>query len=121
MKVEQLSEYVINELKLLGVNHHKKKRKNVDQVNVFIIIFFSLFKNFFLKNWKCRQSIFRTPMCLLEQTDVVLANGRVVQIPTFVADACSRILEQVETEGLFRKAGSFSRQKEICVSSKTLI
>lgn len=55
------------------------------------------------------------PLAALELTDVVLASGGVVQIPKFVADACQRILEQVETEGLFRKAGSANRQKEIRV------
>lgn len=55
---------------------------------------------------------------LLELTDVVLANGGIVQVPQFVADACARILEHVDTEGIFRKAGSSLRQKEIKVSRK---
>lgn len=56
----------------------------------------------------------------MDLTDVILANGRVVQIPMFVAEACNRILEQVATEGIFRKAGSFVRQKEIRVSRKII-
>lgn len=49
-------------------------------------------------------------------TDVILANGGITQIPLFVSDACQRILEQVTTEGLFRKAGSAVRQREIKAS-----
>lgn len=65
---------------------------------------------------KCsRKKIFRMHLHLLELTDVILANGGIVQIPQFVADACQRILEHIETEGIFRKAGSSLRQKEIKV------
>lgn len=34
-------------------------------------------------------------------------------MPVFVSDACQRILEQVKTEGLFRKTGSTNRQRQI--------
>lgn len=37
-------------------------------------------------------------------------------MPKFVSDACAVIMENVEVEGLFRKAGSAARQKEIRVS-----
>lgn len=50
-------------------------------------------------------------------TDVIMANGSIIQIPRFVSDACQRILEQVGTEGLFRKAGSSARQRELKVGS----
>lgn len=55
------------------------------------------------------------PLHTLELTDVILANGGIAQVPLFVSDACQRILEQVNTEGLFRKAGSSKRQQEIKV------
>ena len=58
------------------------------------------------------------PLHALELADVILANGGVVQIPVFVSDACDRILENVQTEGLFRKAGSSKRQQEIKVNQK---
>ncbi|KAJ6638641.1 Rho GTPase-activating protein 11A [Pseudolycoriella hygida] len=57
--------------------------------------------------------IFNTHLAQLELTDVVLTNGGITQIPVFVSDACQSILEQVTTEGLFRKAGSAARQREI--------
>lgn len=61
--------------------------------------------------------IFNTHLAQLQLTDVVLTNGGITQIPVFVSDACQCILEQVTTEGLFRKAGSTARQREIKVSS----
>lgn len=63
---------------------------------------------------RCRR-IFNVPLHTLELTDVILANGGIAQVPLFVSDACQRILEQVHTEGLFRKAGSSKRQQEIKV------
>lgn len=59
-----------------------------------------------------RRKIFNVSLDKLELTDVILAHG-VTQVPVFVADACQRILELVSTEGLFRKAGSSARQREI--------
>lgn len=59
--------------------------------------------------------IFNTHLAQLQLTDVVLTNGGITQIPVFVSDACQCILEQVTTEGLFRKAGSAARQREIKV------
>ncbi|XP_037925102.1 rho GTPase-activating protein 11A-like isoform X2 [Hermetia illucens] len=93
---DELSSLVIAELKEFGIKFRKEKKTKSAQE-------------------KCCRRIFRMPLAALELTDVVLASGGVVQIPKFVADACQRILEQVETEGLFRKAGSANRQKEIRV------
>ncbi|KAI8116915.1 hypothetical protein FF38_02963 [Lucilia cuprina] len=95
---DEFSEIVISELKTFGVKYQKEKKKKD------------------IQNKAQRKNIFRTHLHLLDLTDVILANGRVVQIPSFVAEACNRILEQVETEGIFRKAGSFVRQKQIRVS-----
>lgn len=45
-----------------------------------------------------------------------LSNGSLCRIPIFVSDACARIMDQIEVEGIFRKAGSQLRQKEIRVN-----
>lgn len=55
-------------------------------------------------------------MCNLEFTEVKLSNGSLCRIPIFVSDACARIMDQIEVEGLFRKSGSGLRQKEIRVN-----
>lgn len=56
------------------------------------------------------------PLKDLEFTEEKLSNGSTCRIPIFVADACARIMDQIDVEGLFRKAGSSIRQKEIRVS-----
>lgn len=44
----------------------------------------------------------------------ICAKGDIlVQVPTFVVQSCQAILKGVQTEGLFRKAGSACRQREI--------
>lgn len=47
---------------------------------------------------------------------MALVSGSVCDVPRFVVDASQRILDNVGVEGLFRKAGSTARQKEIRVS-----
>uniref|UniRef100_A0A182FQB1 Uncharacterized protein n=1 Tax=Anopheles albimanus TaxID=7167 RepID=A0A182FQB1_ANOAL len=64
---------------------------------------------------KCRR-IFNAALHTQELTDVILANGGIVQIPLFVSNACQFILEKVNSEGLFRKTGSAKRQREIRAS-----
>lgn len=97
---DELFKAVISELKSMGIKFFKEKLKATQ-------------KNTLVSGSK---RIFRVPLHHLELCDVILANGSVVQIPKFVADATNRILEQVETEGIFRKAGSSLRQKEIRAS-----
>lgn len=70
---------------------------------------------FVIQDKQNRRKIFNVPLDKIELTDVILKNG-ITQVPIFVADACQRILEQVQIEGLFRKAGSSARQREIRAS-----
>lgn len=64
----------------------------------------------------CHHKIFNVSLKELEFTEEKLTNGSTCRIPIFVADACTRIMEQIDVEGIFRKAGSQLRQKEIRVS-----
>lgn len=64
------------------------------------------------------QRLFCQDLHYLKLTDAFLSDGTLVQVPQFVAEACSYILEQCETEGLFRKAGSVAKQREIRVSGR---
>lgn len=48
---------------------------------------------------------------------VTLVTGQQLKVPKIVHELCSFILSKVETEGLFRKGGSKSRQNEIKVLS----
>lgn len=62
------------------------------------------------------KKIFGVSLNNLEYTEVKLSNGAVCRIPIFISDACARIMEHIEVEGIFRKAGSQLRQKEIRVT-----
>lgn len=56
------------------------------------------------------------PLPNLQLTDAILVNGGVVQVPHFISDSCQKILDHAETEGIFRKAGSAQRLKDIRAS-----
>lgn len=62
------------------------------------------------------RKIFGVPLHKLDFADVKLSNGSLSRVPRFVSDACSRVMTHIDVEGLFRKAGSSSRQREIRVS-----
>lgn len=61
------------------------------------------------------QPLFRQALQYLKLADAFLENGTVVQVPQFIVEACSYILDHCETEGIFRKAGSAAKQREIRV------
>ncbi|XP_065080869.1 rho GTPase-activating protein 11A-like [Ochlerotatus camptorhynchus] len=95
---DELFNVIVGELRGHGIKYRKEKRTKNGQDKA-----------------RCKR-IFNVPLHTLELTDVILANGGIAQVPLFVSDACQRILEQVHTEGLFRKAGSSKRQQEIKAS-----
>lgn len=93
----EIDSVIVDELKKCGINFRRcsnKKVKNVKKSKIF-------------------NRVFNTPIYLLELIDATLSNGVNVQVPRFVYDSCQCILEQVETEGLFRRVGSLIRQKDI--------
>uniref|UniRef100_A0A182NFT0 Rho-GAP domain-containing protein n=1 Tax=Anopheles dirus TaxID=7168 RepID=A0A182NFT0_9DIPT len=92
---EELYTVLLEELRKGGIKYRKEKNSKASQ-----------------DKSKCKR-IFKTPLHALELTDVLLANGGIVQIPVFVSNACQFILENVDTEGLFRKAGSTKRQAQM--------
>nr|CAD7256770.1 unnamed protein product [Timema shepardi] len=71
-----------------------------------------------VKNDRISTRLFRVPLAHLESDLVLLNSGATVVIPSFVLDACSNIKQSIQTEGLFRKAGSAARQKEIKVQHR---
>ncbi|KXJ70972.1 hypothetical protein RP20_CCG021885 [Aedes albopictus] len=95
---DELFNVIVGELRCHGIKYRKEKRSKPGQ-----------------DKGRCKR-IFNVPLHTLELTDVIMANGGIAQVPLFVSDACQRILEQVNTEGLFRKAGSSKRQQEIKAS-----
>ncbi|XP_065346400.1 uncharacterized protein LOC135943673 [Cloeon dipterum] len=57
--------------------------------------------------------IFQRPLEALPKQPILLKSGGVVDVPCFVVDLCQEIGKHLDTEGIFRKAGSSTRQKEI--------
>lgn len=59
------------------------------------------------------KKVFNTSLTLLPLDVVPLTSGAIVHVPVFVCQAAQFLLKNVSQEGLFRKAGSQARQKEI--------
>lgn len=70
---------------------------------------------FLFNQLKTSHKIFNVHLKDLDYSDVMLSNGNLCRVPTFLVNICDRILQDVEIEGLFRKAGSAARQREIRV------
>ncbi|XP_046402105.1 uncharacterized protein LOC124168051 isoform X2 [Ischnura elegans] len=67
---------------------------------------------------KCgvRRRLFHVELHSLAHRIIALKSGVKTEVPSFVVEACEFIGENISTEGLFRKAGSNVRQKEIKAS-----
>lgn len=92
-----LSALVISELKdIYGIKYRKDKKHKNHHSNG-------------------HHRIFGVSLKELEFTEVKLSGGNYCRVPAFVHDACCLIKKHVATEGLFRKAGSSIRQREIRV------
>nr|XP_018899586.1 PREDICTED: uncharacterized protein LOC109032092 [Bemisia tabaci] len=60
------------------------------------------------------KKIFNTPISHLDRQPVLLRHsGAIVHIPSFLINACNHLRSDLTVEGIFRKAGSTIRQKEI--------
>ncbi|XP_014219147.1 rho GTPase-activating protein 24 isoform X2 [Copidosoma floridanum] len=59
------------------------------------------------------KKVFRTSLSYLPLDVVNLSSGGIVHVPLFVSQATAFLLKHVSQEGLFRKAGSQIKQKEI--------
>ncbi|XP_063216347.1 uncharacterized protein LOC134527529 isoform X2 [Bacillus rossius redtenbacheri] len=92
---EDIKGIVVQNLRNLGIKHRIKKydcaTKNICQPG----------------------KVFGVSLVSLSTDAVFLNSGAIIEVPSLVLDACCRIRENIEMEGLFRKAGSSVRQKEI--------
>ncbi|KAL1130354.1 hypothetical protein AAG570_013292 [Ranatra chinensis] len=99
---EIFSEEIKNEtsklLKLLGVKHAVKKLDHRLRPEKKVELY----------------HVFKTSLELLEKDAVTLAQSSApVEVPVFIIDTCEFIKKNVKIEGLFRKAGSTSKQREL--------
>ncbi|XP_024085289.1 rho GTPase-activating protein 11A-like isoform X2 [Cimex lectularius] len=96
--VADVREEVVKLLKLLGIKHNLKKADYKPQGETQIEVY----------------HVFKTALELLEKESVLLPQSGVqVEIPVFIIDSCRFIEQNLLVEGLFRKAGSTSKQREL--------
>lgn len=60
-----------------------------------------------------RTKVFNAPLKGLKKKHVQLKTGQILPVPKIIHELCEWILENVETEGIFRKSGSRSKQQKI--------
>ncbi|KAJ8670141.1 hypothetical protein QAD02_001400 [Eretmocerus hayati] len=65
------------------------------------------------RNASALKKVFKTPLSYLPLDVVTLSSGAIIHVPVFVSQATTFLLQHVKEEGLFRKAGSQQRQREI--------
>lgn len=97
---EELNSAIVQELRLLGLKHGSipKRMSKSNQSS---------------KAQSNRGCIFRKPLALLSSRIVQLQSGVDAEVPNIIQEICCCIVQQASVEGLFRKAGSSVRQKEI--------
>ncbi|XP_034238141.1 uncharacterized protein LOC117643387 [Thrips palmi] len=97
---EELNSAIVQELRLLGLKHGTiPKRVNKSNQSS--------------KTQGNRGCLFRKPLGLLSSRFVQLQSGINAEVPNIIQEICCCIVQQAGVEGLFRKAGSAVRQKEI--------
>ncbi|XP_060536047.1 rho GTPase-activating protein gacN-like isoform X2 [Cylas formicarius] len=97
-KKEEIRNIAIEHLRKYGIKYRPKKCRPATQA------------------LKYGKKVFKVPLQNLETETVTLSNGQQLKIPKCIHEMCSYILTKVQTEGLFRKEGSRSRQNEIKLS-----
>nr|CAH7753407.1 unnamed protein product [Callosobruchus chinensis] len=96
-KKEEIKNIALRNLRKYGIKHRVKASRHPVQV---------------AKSKK----LFKVPLQNLENETITLKNGQQLVIPKRLFELCSYILTKVDTEGIFRKEGSKSRQNEIKLS-----
>nr|CAI5839127.1 unnamed protein product [Callosobruchus analis] len=96
-KKEEIKNIALRNLRKYGIKHRVKASRHPVQV---------------AKSKK----LFKVPLQNLENETITLNNGQQLVIPKRLFELCSYILTKVDTEGIFRKEGSKSRQNEIKLS-----
>ncbi|KAI4498519.1 hypothetical protein M0802_006454 [Mischocyttarus mexicanus] len=96
---EKVYEIVINDLKNIGVKYRFKKN--------------AIKTDKFERSKNISKKVFRTPLSYQPLDVVNLSSGGIVHVPVFVSQASAFLEKHLTQEGLFRKAGSHIRQKEL--------
>lgn len=100
---EKVYQIVTNDLRNFGVKRRVKKQNPTSN------------KPDKLDNngFQSFKKVFKTNLAHLPLDVVKLSSGAIVHVPQFVSQACEYVEKCITHEGIFRKAGSHLRQKEI--------
>ncbi|KAJ1528393.1 hypothetical protein ONE63_006808 [Megalurothrips usitatus] len=97
---EDLNSAIIQELRLLGLKHGSIPKRTSKNAQIS-------------KGVQHRGCVFHKPLHLLSSRIVQLQSGVEAEVPNILQEICCCVVQQAGTEGLFRKAGSTARQKEL--------
>lgn len=119
-KNEDVQNIVIKNLRSLGIKYRSKKisKKHQVWIQFTIYIWTKKYIFLFLQDNLAANNVFNKPLNTLQLHTIKMVNNASLQIPQLVHELCSYISCHLETEGIFRKAGSTARQKEIKVFRK---
>lgn len=96
---EKVYQSVANDLRTLGVKHRLKKNAiKIDKSE---------------RNRNSLRKVFKVSLSYQPLDVVNLSSGAIVHVPVFVSQAAAYLDKFMSQEGLFRKAGSHVRQKEL--------
>lgn len=116
----KLQTIIVGELKKAGLKHRLKKiiSKNVKVCNIVVRFFVVCFGcvvyidiNYFIQDHK---TLFGAPLAKVPSCSVICC-GSTLSVPIVVTEMSSVLRSNAHVEGLFRKAGSQNRQKDIKV------
>ncbi|XP_033226905.1 rho GTPase-activating protein gacF-like isoform X3 [Belonocnema kinseyi] len=97
---EKVYQIVVSDLRSFGVKYrHKKNAVKTEKPD---------------RNARLPQKqVFKMPLSRLSLDLVNLSSGAIVHVPVFLGQVSSYLLKHIDLEGIFRKAGSKTRQREI--------
>lgn len=99
LRKDKVYQIIVSDLRRFGVKYrHKKNAVKLDKPE---------------RNGNLPQKIFKVHLTCLPLDLVNLSSGAMVHIPIFVIKATAYLLNYIDLEGIFRKAGSKIRQREI--------
>ncbi|XP_051153290.1 rho GTPase-activating protein 11A-like isoform X3 [Leptopilina boulardi] len=100
LRKDKVYQVIVSDLRRFGVKYRHKKNASVKTDKPE-------------RNGNQPQKIFKVHLTCLPLDLVNLSSGAMVHIPIFVIQATAYLLNYIDLEGIFRKAGSKIRQREI--------
>lgn len=121
----RLQSIIVGELKKAGLKHRIKKiiLKNVkvcgNQLSALSVglVYLKNYEYMLFNFFQDHKTVFGAPLVKVPSCSVICC-GSTLSVPVVVTEMSSVLRTNAHNEGLFRKAGSQNRQKDIKVSSR---